>query len=99
MIKYYKNDKILRNKLKMLELNYFLFKILFKTIFLFSFFKNNLFTIFNYNFIKIPIFTIINFCLISLNKKKFNKFSYYSRHFFLKKLQDGTITGLIKYSW
>jgi ribosomal protein S14 len=42
---------------------------------------------------------ISNRCVTTINKKKFGKFTNYSRIFFLKLAQNGKIYGLTKASW
>lgn len=42
---------------------------------------------------------ISNRCVITINKKKFGKFTNYSRIFFLKLAQNNKIYGLTKASW
>lgn len=45
------------------------------------------------------ISSISNRCLYSINKKKFNKNTTFSRHIFLKLIRTGQIYGVRKASW
>ena len=99
IIKFYKNIKLFKANFKKISFNYFLVKILYKNKFINYFLKYNLLALFKYNFKKISVFIITNQCIITDNKKQFNKFSYYSRYIFFKKIRNGIIGGLIKYSW
>ena len=38
-------------------------------------------------------------CLYTINKKRFNKFTFFSRHVFLKLIRSGSISGLQKSNW
>lgn len=40
-----------------------------------------------------------NRCLYTINKKRFNKFTTFSRHVFLKLVRSGNISGLQKSNW
>ena len=40
-----------------------------------------------------------NICLYSINKKKYNKLTNFSRHIFLKLIRSGQIHGMKKSSW
>lgn len=41
----------------------------------------------------------INRCLYTFNKKRFNKFTGFSRHVFLKRIREGHVMGIKKSSW
>lgn len=99
MKKLLEKDKKIRKKLKNSEKK----KFLLKTI------SNNLnlpdlirFKAFN-NLIKMPKYTsktvISNRCINTINKKKFNKFTHYSRTIFIKLARNKQIYGLQKTSW
>lgn len=92
-------QKLLRNAIKNLGNKYFILKSIVKNRYLFINIKYKIFLMLM-NKIKInPISIIISTCLISLNKKKFNKFSFYSRHIFSNKVVNGEIFGFIKCFW
>lgn len=38
-------------------------------------------------------------CLFTINKKRFNKLTGFSRQVFLKKIRSGVVTGIKKSSW
>ena len=38
-------------------------------------------------------------CLYTINKKRFNKLTTFSRHVFLKLIRSGNVSGLQKSSW
>lgn len=40
-----------------------------------------------------------NRCLLTFNKKRFNKLTCFSRHVFLKLIRSGNIPGITKSSW
>lgn len=42
---------------------------------------------------------LINRCLLTVNKKRFNKLTIFSRHVFLKLIRKGYIVGMKKSSW
>lgn len=49
--------------------------------------------------LKSSITTFNSRCKITVNKKRFNKLTYYSRHIFLKLIRFGKINGFQKASW
>jgi ribosomal protein S14 len=79
-----------------------------RTIVLKSIFKNlNFFTLVRWNaFIKLQNlasksnkYAVVNRCVYSINKKRFNKLTNFSRHIFLKFIRTGQIHGMKKSSW
>ena len=42
---------------------------------------------------------MVNRCLQSINKKRFNKLTTFSRHIFLKLIREGAIPGIQKANW
>ena len=48
---------------------------------------------------KSSVSTIANRCKLTVNKKRFNKLTRYSRHVFLKQIRHGKINGFQKASW
>ena len=74
-----------------------------------SIFKNlNFFTLIRWNaFIKLHNLSknngnknlLVNRCLYTVNKKRFNKLTNFSRHVFLKLIRSGQINGIKKSSW
>lgn len=99
MKKLVKQDKKRRNNIRLIEKKYFVLKYVFKNlnysilIRWFVFLKLNLLT---KNCSK---FLLLNRCLCSINKKRFNKLTVFSRHIFLKLIQQGLMTGIYKSTW
>lgn len=99
MKKLYNNQKLLQKNIINLEVNPLIFNSIIKHKFIFIFIRYKAYLIFK-NSLKInPISALLNICLIVLNKKRFNKFSFYSRSILNKKIQNGEIYGFFKYSW
>lgn len=42
---------------------------------------------------------IVNRCILTYNKKRFNKFTFFSRFLYLKLIRLGKINGFTKSSW
>lgn len=92
-------DQKLRLKLTKLEKQHLILKSIFQNL--------NFFTLIRWNaFVKLSRLSasgtkqsLSNRCLLSTNKKRFNKLTYFSRHIFLKLIRSGQITGLRKSSW
>jgi ribosomal protein S14 len=98
MQKLLEKDKKLRIKNLRTEINYIILKSIFKNL--------NFFTLIRWNaFIKLQNlssnnkYAIINRCVFSVNKKRFNKLTNFSRHIFLKLIRNGQIHGIKKSSW
>jgi hypothetical protein len=90
-------NKHLRNSLKIFNKKYFLLKLIMHNYNIFSLFriKTNkiLYLLKNY------AVSISDRCIVSFNKKKFNKFIFYSRLILLKKIYKGLIVGLKNSIW
>lgn len=92
-------DKNLRIKLTEKEKQHFILKSIFKNL--------NFFTLIRWNaFLKLHDLSknetkhsLTNRCLYSVNKKRLNKLTNFSRHVFLKFVRSGQITGLKKSTW
>jgi ribosomal protein S14 len=99
MKKLLEKDKILRLKNFTSENHKVVLKSIFKDL--------NFFTLIRWNaFIKLQDLSsnnhknaIINRCVYSINKKRFNKLTNFSRHIFLKLIRTGQIHGMKKSSW
>jgi ribosomal protein S14 len=99
MKKLLEKDKKLRQNILKIENKHFILKSIFKNF--------NFFILIRWNaFIKLKALTqnysqisIINRCLFSVNKKRFNKLTGFSRHVFLKTIRAGEVNGLNKSSW
>jgi ribosomal protein S14 len=92
-------DKKARNYLVNIENKHFVLKSIFKNF--------NFFILVRWNaFLQLKILTqnlskvsITNRCLDSVNKKRFNILTGFSRHVFLKIVRSGAINGIKKSSW
>lgn len=83
--KLYKKVFVLKSLIK----NKYLFKLIhFKAILLFK----NLSKLFYINAVSTK-------CVQTFNKKNFNKFTFFSRFFFLKLIRNGKILGIKKAAW
>jgi ribosomal protein S14 len=99
MKKLLEKDKLLRFKNLELENRKIVLKSVFKNL--------NFFTLIRWNaFIKLQDlssksskYAVINRCVYSINKKRFNKLTNFSRHIFLKLIRTGQIPGMKKSSW
>jgi ribosomal protein S14 len=99
MKKLLEKDKKLRQRLKPIENQHFVLKSIVKNF--------NLFILIRWNaFLKLKTLTqknskisTTNRCLLSINKKRFNKLTGFSRHVFLKLVRSGHVTGVKKSSW
>jgi ribosomal protein S14 len=99
MKKLIEKDKKLRHNILDVENKLFILKLIMK--------NSNFFTLIRWKaFLKIKKLTenasnisLVNRCLLSANKKRFNKLTGFSRHIFLKIIRSGAIPGLKKSSW
>jgi len=99
MKKLLERDKKRRLEIKKVEKQYFILKSIFKNF--------NYFILIRWNaFLKLKNLTQNNSkvsmsarCLVSINKKRFNKLTTFSRYIFLKLIRSGDISGIQKSSW
>jgi ribosomal protein S14 len=99
MKKLLEKDKLLRFKNVASENRKMVLKSIFKNL--------NFFTLIRWNaFIKLQNlssksnkYAVVNRCVYSVNKKRFNKLTNFSRHIFLKLIRTGQIHGMKKSSW
>lgn len=99
MKKLIERDKKLRLEIKKNEKQHYVLKSIFKNF--------NFFILVRWNaYLKLKSLTKTNSsvalsyrCLTSINKKRFNKLTVFSRHIFLKLIRSGNISGLQKSSW
>lgn len=100
MKKLIEKDKNIRNKFKEIETKRFIFKSIFKNT---NFFE--LIRLKSFNKLKILLkkkaykVSIVPRCVKTINKKRFNKLTYFSRHIFLKLIRSGDLSGIKKASW
>lgn len=99
MKKLLEKDKKYRKNIKIAENRHFILKSIVKNL--------NFFTLVRWNaFLKLKSLSntfskisLINRCLLSVNKKRFNKLTGFSRHIFLKIIRSGNVSGIKKSSW
>lgn len=99
MKKLIEKDKKLRENILGIENKLFILKLIIK--------NSNFFTLIRWKaFLKLKVLTenaskisVINRCLLSANKKRFNKLTGFSRHIFLKIIRSGSVPGFKKSSW
>lgn len=93
-------DKITRRFLKNFSKNYFVLKSIIKNKYFFLFIRYNAYLKLN-QFVKknYLIISVSNRCVKTVNKKSFNKFTFFSRFLYLKLLKNGKINGSQKSSW
>jgi ribosomal protein S14 len=99
MQKLLQKDIKLRNRILLNETKHFILKSIVKNF--------NFFILIRWNaFLKLKELTqnsskvsIVNRCLSSINKKRFNRLTSFSRHIFLKSIRKGFVNGVKKSSW
>jgi ribosomal protein S14 len=99
MKKLIERDKNLRLKIKTNEKQSYILKSIFKNF--------NFFTLVRWNAYyklrdlnKASSYVSLSYrCLASINKKRFNKLTVFSRHIFLKLIRSGNISGFQKSTW
>ena len=99
MKKLLEKDKSLRFNIKKTEKQHFILKHIFK--------NSSFFTLIRWNaFLKLKTLSLqgskvslASRCLKSINRKKFNKLTNFSRHVFLKLIRSGNVNGIQKSSW
>lgn len=98
MKKLYRKDLNLRQNISLINKKYFLLKLIVLNKNVFLLLRYNAYKLMN-SFIKNSFtVSISNRCIISFNKKRFNKNTYFSRSIFLKKIQHGKVVGYQKSS-
>jgi len=99
MKKLFSKDKNLRLVLKTLNKKYFILKSILNNRHLFELIRHKAFLkLKNLSGIGSVIATSDR-CVESYNKKRFNKFTMFSRHIYLKLIRNGKISGFQKSSW
>lgn len=99
MKKLLEKDKKRRVEIKVIEKQHFVLKAIVKNL--------NFFVLIRWNaFLKLKTLSsqnstisLSNRCLYSINKKRFNKLTTFSRYIFLKLIRSGKISGMQKSSW
>lgn len=99
MKKLLEKDKKLRIRIKQFEKKNFILKSIFKNFNFFALIRWNAFLKLK-NLSKTTSFVSLSpRCLASVNKKRFNKLTPFSRHVFLKLIRAGQISSVRKSSW
>lgn len=100
MKKLFEKDKKYRLDAKKMDKQHFVLKAISK--------NSNLFTLIRWKaLLKLKVLnfryhsktSIVNRCIYTINKKKFNKLTYFSRNVFLRQLRFGKINGYQKSTW
>ena len=99
MKKLLEKDKKTRKKVQNVEKKKFILKILLNNFNFTNFIRFNALSNLNKIDKKTSKVLISNRCINTINKKKFNKFTKFSRMIFLKLAKNKKINGLIKASW
>ena len=99
MKKSFIKDKYLRFEIKKCNTKYFILKSIFKNASLFSLLRKNAYFKLKQLSNNFSTVSTINRCLFSFNKKRFSKFTFFSRLVFLKLIQRGKISNFQKASW
>lgn len=99
MKKLIEKDKNVRKKVKQFEKKKFILKAIKNNLNLPHLLRFNAVDNLNIMTKKASKTLISNRCVSTINKKKFGKFTNYSRIFFLKLVKKGKIYGLTKTSW
>lgn len=99
MIKAYYKRKKLQNLLKKYNKIYFLLKSIIKNTLLFLLLRYKAYLKLKFLFAINSNMKLFNLCILTYNKKRFNKFSCFSRHIFFKKIQNGEIYGILNINW
>jgi len=92
-------DKDLRVKIKNSEKQHFILKSIFKNTNFFVLIRWKAFLKLESLGFKNSNVSVASRCLQTINKKKFNKLTLFSRHVFLKLIRSGLISGMKKASW
>lgn len=99
MKKLLERDKKLRLQIKEIEKKNFILKSIFRNLNFFILIRWNAFTkLKNLSKGKSNV-SLAPRCLYSINKKRFNKLTPFSRHVFLKLIRSGQIYSIQKASW
>ncbi len=95
----FQKDKQLRKKIVNIEKKQFILKAIFKNFNFLRLIRWNAFLKLRSISVNSSKVLLSNRCLYGINKKRFNKFSNFSRNIFLKLIRSGQINGFKKASW
>jgi len=99
MKKLIEKDKNLRKQIQIKDYHHYILKSIFKNFNFFILIRWNAFIkLKNLNENKSQV-VLNNRCLYTINKKRFNKLTCFSRHVFLKLIRTGNVCGVKKISW
>lgn len=99
MQKLLQKDIQLRNQILLKETEHFILKSIVKNFNFFILVRWNAFLKLKELSLNSSKVSTVNRCLVSVNKKRFNKLTCFSRHIFLKSIRKGLINGIEKSSW
>jgi len=99
MKKLLKKDKKRRFIIKQLEKKIFILNSIFKNLNFFNLLRWNAFSNLKILSCKSSRISLSNRCLYTINKKRFNKLTTFSRQIFLKLIRAGQISNIQKVSW
>lgn len=99
MKKFLLRDKLLRVSLKKNNKKYFILKSVLKNFNLFLLLRQKAYLKLKQLTFSFSKVSIVDRCLHSYNKKRFNKYTFFSRLVLLKLIKDGKISGFYKASW
>ena len=99
MKKLIEKDKKLRNKIKAIEKQNHILKLIFKNSSFFTLIRWKAYLKLKHLTKKHSSAALSYRCSASINKKRLNKFTVFSRHVFLKLIRSGNISGFQKASW
>ena len=94
MRKLLKKDKKLRFKIKSLENKHYILKCILENFNFFILTRWNALLKLKFSQMNNHKHKIIYKCLHGMNKKRFNKFTVFSRYIFLKLIRQGNISGM-----
>lgn len=99
MKKLLEKDKKHRLKIGVVEQQNFILKSIFKNLNYFTLIRWNAFLKLKKSSKNSSKISTINRCVYTVNKKRFNKHTLFSRYVFLKLIRSGDINGMQKSSW
>jgi ribosomal protein S14 len=99
MKKLIEKDKKLRISIKKTENEYFILKSILKNCNFLMLTRWKAFIKLKSFSSKLSKVSVSDRCVHSFNKKRFNKFTSFSRHIYLKLIRSGKIPGMQKSSW
>jgi ribosomal protein S14 len=99
MLKLYSKDKVRRQIVKKLNKNYFVLKSLIKNKYLLKLIHYKVHLKLKALSVLGSVVMLSNRCVDSASKKRYNKFTLFSRFLYLKLIKNGKVTGFQKSNW